>query len=198
MDFWIKTICILFFTSCSITNTELLQKKDSINITSEIKNSPYAMQFIEVGNEIEDIFLLSDVRNETQYWFMEKDFFIFSKHGKIIKSVGLNNDFEILSYSGFKSFEKSQSLIRFNNPESGFMDIFFSYKLLKDGTMKKIINNEDFNYRLVEESFEVPLIKWKGRNYYWIDSEDDIWMSKQTIDPFGKKARITVLKKYSD
>lgn len=198
MDFWIKIICIIFITSCSITNSDFLQKKETIKITSEIKNSPYAMQFVEVDNEIEEIFLLSGIKGETQSWFKARDFFIFSKQGKIIKSIGLNNDFEILSYSGFKSFEESKSLIRFNSPESGFMDIFFSYKLIEEGTMKKLINDEDFEYRLVEESFTVPLIKWKGRNYYWIDYEDNVWMTKQIIDPFGKKARITVLKKYSD
>ena len=64
--------------------------------------------------------------------------------------------------------------------------------------MNKIVNNEEFDYQLIEESFHVPIINWSGKNYYWIDSENDIWMSKQIIDPFGKKARITVIKKYSD
>ena len=78
------------------------------------------------------------------------------------------------------------------------MDIFFSYRFVKEGEMKKLINNENYNYKLIEETFSVPLIKWSGKNYYWIDLDDETWMSKQIIDPFGKKARITVLKKNSD
>ncbi|MFL2715242.1 MAG: YjbF family lipoprotein [Gammaproteobacteria bacterium] len=198
MDSWIKIICILSISSCSSLNTEFLKKSQPLSITDEIKDSQYAMQFIEVDNEFEEIFLLSGVRGSTQTWFKGRDIFVITKQGKITKTIGLENDFEILSYSGFESFNDSKSTISFNNPKSGYMDIFFSYKLVKEGTMKKIINDEEFNYKLVEETFTVPLIRWKGKNYYWIDSDNDIWMSKQSIDPFGKKARVTVLKKYSD
>ena len=198
MDSWIKIICILSMTSCSAVNTEFLKRSQPLNISDEIKDSQYAMQFIEVDNEFEEIFLLSGVRDNTQTWFKGRDIFVITKQGKITKTIGLNNDFEIVSYSGFESFNDSKSIISFNNPKSGYMDIFFSYKLVKEGTMKKIINDEEFNYKLVEESFNVPLIRWKGKNYYWIDSDNDIWLSKQSIDPYGKKARITVLKKYSD
>lgn len=198
MASWIKLICVLIISSCSVSNAGFLKKSQPLNITDEIKNSQYAMQYIEVDNEFEEIFLLSDVRNNTQTWFQGRDLFIIVNQGKITKTMGLNNDFEILSYSGFSSFNDSQAIINFKNPKSGYMDIYFSYRLVKEGKMKKIINEEEFDYKLVEETFFVPLIRWEGKNYYWIDSDNDIWMSKQIIDPFGKKARITVLKKNSD
>lgn len=198
VDSWIKIICILSISSCSLVNIDVFKKSKPLSISNEIKDSQYAMQFIEVDNEFKEIFLLSDVRDSKQTWFKDRDIFIITKQGKITKTIGLENDFKILSYAGFESFNDSKSTISFNNPKSGYMDIFFSYKLVKEGTMKKIINDEEFNYKLVEETFTVPLIKWKGKNYYWVDSDNDIWMSKQLIDPFGKKARITVLKKYSD
>ena len=195
MGSWIKVICIISVSSCSLINTEFLKKSQPLDITDEIRDTQYPIQFIEVDNEFEEIFSLRETRNGTQTWFKGRDLFIITKQGKITKTIGLNNDFEILSYSGLESLKDSQSIISFNNPKSGYMDIFFSYKLVKEGEMKKLINNENFNYKLIEETFSVPLIKWSGKNYYWIDSDNGIWMSKQIIDPFGKKARITVLKK---
>ena len=195
MGSWIKVICIISVSSCSLINSEFLKKSQPLDITDEIRDTQYPIQFIEVDNEFEEIFSLHETRNRTQTWFKGRDLFIITKQGKITKTIGLNNDFEILSYSGLESLKDSQSIISFKNPESGYMDIFFSYKLVKEGQMKKLINNKNFNYKLIEETFSVPLIKWSGKNYYWIDSDNGIWMSKQIIDPFGKKARITVLKK---
>ena len=190
---WIRLFFVLNLTGCTLINHDA-----AINISQEIKDSPYAMQVIQVEDEFKEIFLLSNVDNQTQKWFKDNEIFFTVKQGKIIKSIGLENDFEILSYSGFNSLKHSKALIRFQSPESDYMDIFFTYKVVKKGLMKKIINDEEFEYTLVEESFDVPLIRWSGKNYYWIDNESDIWMSKQLIDPFGKKARINVLKKYSD
>tara|TARA_B100000214_G_scaffold102843_1_gene71895 strand:- start:124 stop:720 length:597 start_codon:yes stop_codon:yes gene_type:complete len=198
MGSWIKIICIISVSSCSLISIEFLKKSQPLDITDEIRDTQYPIQFIEVDNEFEEIFSLRETRNGIQTWFKGRDLFIITKQGKITKTIGLNNDFEILSYSGLESLKDSQSIISFNNPESGYMDIFFSYKLVKEGEMKKLINNENFSYKLIEETFSVPLIKWSGKNYYWIDSDNNIWMSKQIIDPFGKKARITVLKKNSD
>ena len=64
--------------------------------------------------------------------------------------------------------------------------------------MIKEIDQSSFDYRLIEESFTVPQVGWKGKNFYWVDEDNYVWMSKQIIDPFGKKARLTTLKKYSD
>lgn len=198
MDSWIKLFCFILITGCSSVSFILPPEDKTVQINDEIINSPYAMQIVRFDNDKEDIYLLNRVNKNTQTWFKGSELFININHGKITKTIGFDNNFEIISYKGYKNLKDSSAFIRFKNPESDYMEIFFSYKLVKDGNMKKLINGTDLNYRLIEESFKVPLIKWSGKNYYWIDSEDDMWMSKQVIDPFGKKVRITVLKKYSD
>jgi hypothetical protein len=198
MDSWIKLSCFILLTGCSSINYSFLKQTPSFEITDEIRISPYAMQTIKLDNNDEGIFFLSKVSGPKQKWFKGIDLFITTHDGKITKTTGLDNDFEITSYKGFKNLINSKALIIFNNPESNYMEIFFSYKIIKKGSMKKIIDNSNFDYRLIEESFSVPLIKWSGKNYYWIDEDDDIWLSKQEIEPFGTKARLQVLKKYSD
>ena len=60
MDSWIKIICIIALSSCSLINTEFLKKSQPLNITDEIKHARHAMQLIEIDNEFEEIFSLRD------------------------------------------------------------------------------------------------------------------------------------------
>ena len=77
------------------------------------------------------------------------------------------------------------------------MKIYFNYKVVKTGMMKRPISKRDFPYKLIEESFTVPLIKWSGKNYYWIDDEGITWLSKQEVSPFNEKIRFKLIKKHS-
>lgn len=198
MDFWIKIISLVAISGCSSLDNIVFSQDRVYEITDEIRSSPYAMQTIKIDNNEEDLLFLGSVSKTSKVWFKAADLFITTNQGRITKSTGLDNDFEIISYGGFKSLLDSKSLIRFYNPESNYMEIFFSYKVVKEGLMYKVLDNSEFNYRLIEESFSVPLIGWSGKNYYWVDEADDVWLSKQIIEPFGSKVRIKVLKKYSD
>ncbi len=198
MDSWIKLISIIALSSCASIDYLSDSSRKTVTISKEIIESPYAMQTIQFGYGVENIYLLSSSRNSIQTWFKGRDIIISSKEGKIIKTIGLKNDFEITSYKGYKELKESRGLIRFHNPDSNYMPIFFSYNLLKEGTMVKKIDQSSFDYRLIEESFSVPQVGWKGKNFYWVDEDNYVWMSKQIIDPFGNKVRSTTLKKYSD
>jgi|TARA_B110000977_G_C10890843_1_gene421381 hypothetical protein len=199
MDFWIKVgILSLTLSGCESIDKNLSTKNLNIEITDEIKFSPYAMQTISIDDEKEYLFYLNSVNGSLHKWSDTNGIKVIIDNGKVIKTYGLNNDFDIKYYQGFIDMEPSQAYIRFLNPESGYMQIFFSYDIIKEGSMEKIIDNSLFNYTLIKESFEVPLIKWSGTNYYWVDIENDVWLTKQIIDPYDKKIRIKVLKKYSD
>jgi len=199
MGSWIRfcIISIVLF-GCKSANENLFQKNKLFEITNEIKLSPYAMQLLSIDNEKEQLYFLNSANKPLLKWSNSNKVTINTIDGKIIKTLGFDNDFEIKFYEGFKGTKSSQALIRFKDPESGFMDIFFTYELVKNGSMKKIVDNSYFQYSLIKESFDVPLIKWTGVNYYWVDEEMDVWQSKQYIDPFNSKVRINTLKKYSD
>ena len=141
MGSWIKVICIISVSSCSLINTEFLKKSQPLDITDEIRDTQYPIQFIEVDNEFEEIFSLRETRNRTQTLFKGRYLFIITKQGKITKTIGLNNDFEILSYSGLVSLKDSQSIISFKNPESGHMDIFFSLNVVMTRLISQTTNS---------------------------------------------------------
>jgi len=195
MDFWIKCSFIFLLSSCSLN--PFVKSEKMVKITDEIINSPYAMQIIQFDKQDEEIYLLNLVQNNIQTWFKDRDIFISTKYGKIVKTIGLENDFEIISYNGFLKLNDSAALIRFKNPESNYMPINFKYRLVEEGVMQKVIDGSEYNYKLIEENFEVPLIKWKGKNYYWIDENNYIWKSEQDMVPFKRPVKIKVLKKYS-
>ena len=107
--------------------------------------------------------------------------------GKIIRTYGLENNFEIIDYTPFQdllnnSKFESTALIRFTNPETNYMQLDITYKIrdsrYKDMFLIEALSN---NIYLLEESFHVPQIRWKGINYYLIDSNNEIIESKQSL-----------------
>jgi|MDTA01.1.fsa_nt_gb hypothetical protein len=189
-------VAILLIASCSVNPFNSYSKK-TLKLTDEIIYSPYAMQKISINDQPEDLMLLNQV-DQNYFKWSHDDLRLISKNGKIVKTYGLDNDFELNYYRGFSNLEMSVGLIRFKNPESDFLEIYFSYKVIENGLMQKIIDKSSFTYTLIEESFDVPKIKWSGRNLYWIDEEGYIWKSRQTLNPYGDRINIETLKKYSD
>ena len=71
------------------------------------------------------------------------------------------------------------------------MDINFNYTLIKDGVIFSRMHNKEVEYKLIREDFKVDLISWHGSNFYWVDINNNILMTKQLISPFGNKIRIS-------
>jgi len=196
MGSWIKLfISIVFISSCSIIDNFSNKK---LNLTKDIIDSPYAMQVISINNKKEELFLLNEAKDSLYKWSRDKDLRLFTSNGKIVKSYGLDNDFELIYYKGIVNLEDNIALIRFRNPESDYLEINFSYSVIEKGVMRKEIDKSEFLYTLIEERFHAPLIGWKGSNFYWIDEDGYTWQSEQVIDPFGKTIKSRTLKKYSD
>lgn len=189
-------LCLLIISSCSIFDQNFYSDK-KININDDILYSPYAMQTIQINNTKEELMLLNQVIGDKYKW--SKDGLrITMSNGKIIKSVGLENDFELNYYKGIKTLDDHEALIRLKNPESDFMEIIFTYSVIDKGIMTKILDKSSFSFTLIEEEFNVPKIRWKGSNLYWVDPDGYVWKTIQHLEPFGSKATFVTLKKYSD
>ena len=114
----------------------------------------------------------------------------FFKHGKLIKTIGLQYDFEIINYQGFQNLKKSNAYLEFKDPNSSYLDISFTYSEVKEGELLLRSSNKKIPYRLIKEDFIVKRISWSGSNYYWVDSNNNVLMSKQIISPFNNKIRV--------
>ena len=61
----------------------------------------------------------------------------------------------------------------------------FEYEIINDTSHKQKRLNKDDNFILVEERFFIPIIKWRGKNYYVFDVNNQILESQQMLAPFG-------------
>tara|TARA_B100000780_G_scaffold258393_1_gene208729 strand:+ start:5408 stop:6046 length:639 start_codon:yes stop_codon:yes gene_type:complete len=195
-------ILIIFVSGCSLTDLKNSYNAsidyvniDRIVITEDVTLSPYSLDIVQINNNDELLAILSSNYGDMNNWSLPNNVKYSSLDGKIIETSGLDFDFKITNFSGLKISGTSSAYLYFKKPSSGTLEIFFNYKIIKKGIMKKKINNEEFNFLLLEEKFNVPLIGWSGLNYYWIDEFGVTWKSNQHIDPFKGNLKTLSLKK---
>jgi len=163
-----------------------------INSTALI-NTQHSNQIrVEYKGEYPATFKLLKESGDLQYWVSNHEESLITHNMKVIKTVGFDNDFEIISYPNITYvlkqltlFKKDHitlnSFVKFTNPETSYMDINFSYNIESSSS-----NPRHF---LLEEIVEIPKIKSKQYNYYWVNNKLDIIKTKQTVIP-GSKIRI--------
>lgn len=202
-DFLIKYILPIFLvTSCALDSIDdnfvavyEMISSSKIDYADEALNIDKTISVIKI-NRGDELVGIHNFQNNLNKIIVSGDIELYEKHGKIIKTNGLENDFQITYFSDFANLNGSISgYIRFQSPDSGFLLINTSYKKVGEGILKNLSSDNLIKYSLIEEKFEVPKIKWKGSNYYWIDENNFVWMSKQEVSPFGKKIRNTIIKK---
>ena len=203
MDSLIKIIATTFIVSSCSVDIFPRFTKDSSYISS-IKNHEFIdstinlkhpFLILQLNNYDDSMAVLVSKNEHIMRWKSSGNISLSTKHGKLIKINGIDRDFEIIGYKGISfNNEINSALLRFSNPDSGFLRIHFEYELVKNGLFKKLINEQDHEYSLYKEKFSVPLISWEGENFYWLDVNGIVFKSKQSISPFGDKIQISTQK----
>ena len=194
MVFMIRLLfVILFLTSCGNLPITYLQNFSSVNsvvfgfpeyeITEEVFNE-YDNSFIKVrfGRGPHAILVLAYVENNVYEWVGADNVQIFTLNGRIIKTAGLTNNFEILRplndiYSSSEVYET----INLYNPDLISSTIYRSMNS-REATIKKL--GRQIQVNRIEESFDLDLIGWTGVNlYYRNTSSNQIESSEQRIHP---------------
>ena len=184
---------ILFLTSCGNLPITYLQNFSSVNsvvfgfpeyeITEEIYND-YDNSFIKVrfGRGPHAILVLAYVENDVYEWVGADNVKIFTLNGRIIKTAGLTNNFEIIrpSIDIFSSSDVYETINLFN-PDLISSTIHRSMNSRKT-TIKKLGRKIQVNR--IEESFDLDLIGWTGVNLYYRNTfSNQIESSEQRIHP---------------
>ena len=207
MVFMIRALFfMLFLTSCGNLPITYLQNFSSVNsvvfgfpeyeITEEIFND-YDNSFIKVrfGRGPHAILVLAYVENNVYEWVGADNVQIFTLNGRIIKTAGLTNNFEILRplndiYSSSEVYET----INLYNPDLFSSNIHRSMNS-REATIKKL--GREIQVNRIEESFDLDLIGWTGVNlYYRNTSSNQIESSEQRIHPRLPIAKIEYYIKY--
>jgi hypothetical protein len=191
----IRVLFILFFLSaCGNLPITYLQNFSSVNsvvfgfpeyeITEELFNKN-DNSFIKVrfGRGPHAILILAYIEDDVYEWVGADNVKIFTLNGKIIKTIGLTNNIEILKPSDqfFPSGDVYETLNLFN-PDLLSATVNRSMNATGEITKQKLGRTIQVNR--IEERFEVEVIGWKGLNiYYQNTTSGQIEFSEQRIHP---------------
>ena len=193
-------------SSCGNLPITYLQNFSSVNnvvfgfpeyeITEELFNE-YENSFLKIrfGRGPHAILILAYIEDDVYEWVGSDDVRIFTLNGRIIKTAGLPNNFEILKpfddpFSSKEVFET----INLYNPDL-FSATIKRSTVSRDGSIKKLGKNMAVNR--IKESFAIDTIGWKGINiFYQNASSNQIESAEQKIHPRLPVAKIEYYFKY--
>ena len=184
---------VLFLNSCGNLPITYIQNFSSVNsvvfgfpdyeVTEEIFND-YENSFIKVrfGRGPHAILILAYAEDNVYEWIGADSVKIYTLNGRIVKTVGLNSNIEILRPSDniFLTSDVYETINLFN-PDLISSTIHRSMNSRK-ATIKKLGRSIQVNR--IEESFDLDLIGWSGVNlYYQNTTTGQIESSEQRIHP---------------
>ena len=184
---------VLFLSSCGNLPITYIQNFSSVNsvvfgfpdyeVTEEIFND-YENSFMKVrfGRGPHAILILAYAEDNVYEWIGADSVKIYTLNGRIVKTVGLNSNIEILRPSDniFLASDVYEAVNLFN-PDLISSTIHRSMNSRK-ATIKKLGRSIQVNR--IEESFDLDLIGWSGVNlYYQNTTTGQIESSEQRIHP---------------
>ena len=204
MGFFSKaSILLLLFllNGCNLINVSVIEDiffKQPEVITQEYiqKNSQKSFHIISINNGDEKLAFINNKKNfQADVYSFNDEFTYTIDNGKIIKTYGFQNNIDIKNFKNYLDNlpvidgKEISASIKFSNPPTSYLNIFYKYRVFDYKTKKIPLNiRSDEHFKIdivVEEEFDMPLIRWKGKNYYFFDSNKKILRTIQNIEPNG-------------
>lgn len=187
----------------AINNAILGNTQDPIS-AELVNNIPYASMILSIGKGPRGLMILEQKINGELVWISADGIYVVTKNGKIVRTKGLLNDltkveYEQVNFSSIvqdpNSKKTSKMYYSFDKPLLKNLEVEVSY--LSKALEEIEIMDRKMNLRRVEETVENRYLGWKAKNVYWIDKNNVIWQSEQTISPKLPRIFITLTKKPS-
>ncbi len=124
---------------------------------------------VRLGKRLVATLVLANVENNDIFeWVGANGEKIITKNGRIIETVGLKHNMEVLNLSNIDLDLDSERelLISLNDPQATISQSIKSYELGK----KPIELNKIFIAHAYREDFITHDYNWSGSNFYWVDS----------------------------
>jgi len=197
---------VLFLSSCNNLPITYIQNFSSVNsvvfgfpdyeVTEEIFNE-YENSFIKVrfGRGPHAILILAYEKDNVYEWIGADSVKLYTLNGRIVKTVGLNSNIEILRPSDniFLTSDVYETINLFN-PDLISSTIRRSMNSRK-ATIEKLGRNIQVNR--IKESFDLDLIGWSGVNLYYQNiTTGQVEFSEQRIHPRLPTIKIEYYFKY--
>ena len=193
--FMIRILAVLLtLSSCGNLPIAYIQNFSSINdvvfgfedyeVTNEVFES-FENSFIKVrfGRGPHSILILAFINDDVFEWVGRDNVRIFTKNGRVIKTLGLEHNFEITHARNelLPAAAESYQSLNLYNPDLYVITMLSSF----DSSQETIKRLEDKIKTLrIEEAFSIPSIGWKKTNQYFQSlSSDQIYKTNQHVHP---------------
>lgn len=168
---------LIFITSCGYVSFNQIRPSlelalfgaDDININQEyIDAKSYSFAKVKIGRTAVAILSLASIEDEVFLWKSSNGIRIYTYHGKIIKTEGLNHDYEMINYSGFSK-----------NPGNVLYDVMlYNPKAFIEQESKIYLSQSNIIEEISTLSF-----RWRYTNSYKYDQKGLVVYSKQKVHP---------------
>ena len=168
----------LFFSCASLDYQEIYQFTKSnligvsdIEINEDlIKKTKYSFIKVKIGKSKVAILPLSEIENDVYTW-VGSDAVIFTKNGRIIKTIGLQYNLSMINKNNDEIF------VNLHDP-----DAIISQKL--ELSSQDLVISGKNNYEEIKETFTTDQFKWSGVNTFIRDKKSGlVFKSTQEIHP---------------
>ncbi len=170
---------------------------------SLVNNIPYASMLLKIGKGPSGLLILESKSMDGRYtWLSADGVYIVTKKGRIVSTAGLPNNLtnQIMPIEDFAELlegnkKESKYYYSFDTPLLRNLDLKINYK---KGNLEEVdILGKKRKLRIIYEVGKNDYLGWNFKNKYWIDEENFVWKSEQTISPKLPVLRIEITKKPS-
>jgi hypothetical protein len=134
------------------------------------------------------ILVLAFIKNDLFVWISAEGQKLVTKNGKIIETFGLEYNFKVLDSKNYKLSQSEFNLLaQLDNPKA---IIKYNSKISMESN-KDILDRNTKGLFLYSEKYLSPSMKWRGKNYYWVDPNTNLTIrTNQSIHPYEDRIQI--------
>ena len=168
-----------------------------------IENIPYASLVMKIGKGSSGLLILESLKGDETIWVSADQVVILLKEGRIVRTLGLNNNLISLKRinQSFKNLISSKESITdyysyYSYDDPPLSNLKVHVYIEKIGMRDVYILGEQKNLLLIHETISNKEIRWQATNKYWVDPKDYyVWKSVQTVSPKLPKFSYEITKK---
>jgi hypothetical protein len=176
-----------------------------IAITDYYRTAKFASMKVKTGRTNAIMVLANDYDGVLQ-WVSADEIQIFTKNGKIIRTIGLNNDIFVTDPPNIleiytkllseRAVAYDASIISFSEPSMDGETIKYKYFLGDPFKYSLLLNGRVIEGRILYEEIYIKKLLWKRKNKYWVNPAGQIIRSRQFLNPSIDYMEMEVIKKY--
>jgi hypothetical protein len=188
-----KIAPIILLSSCSYISygelpgliSQSITGVDDIPITADlISQQQYSFAKFKMGKSVVAITVLAEIDDDVYLWVSKDREKIYTKHGKIIETVGLAHDMRILDSQKIEQWDfkgSRNTLVQLTNP----MAIISQDITITKQPISNLIKTSNLSSGSLEfhENFSTPKLSWSGTNKFVIGANGLPEKAEQYIHP---------------